>query len=37
MRGELSELGGDIHTLNALYMIPAELCDELAVWADQLQ
>ncbi len=25
------------HTLNELYMIPPELCDEIAVWADKLK
>ena len=25
------------HTLNELYMIPPELCDEIAMWADKLK
>jgi site-specific DNA-cytosine methylase len=28
---------GYSHTLNELYMIPAELCEELATWADRLK
>ena len=28
---------GYSHTLNELYMIPAELCDEIAVWADKFK
>ena len=28
---------GYSHALNELYMIPAELCDEIAVWADKLK